>query len=195
MVYRDTKHNKTRIKTFPVAVSSHQRGNTADAVVAISNALIENNPHYLAPELIPPSQIEKMIKKLLDTQSSTAISNSSTGSASAMADYNNTTPSSHTNHDHKKSTTRHTNTNTNANDNNDDDDGAFFMPGQGKSEENLNDLTESEYQAKKAEMDVDFEQNRLRPGDAGYERDVRQEFAPAEEENDWDDSSDEDMYL
>lgn len=36
-------------------------------------------------------------------------------------------------------------------------------------------------------MELEFEKNRLKPGDAGYVWNKQIEFAPAEEENEWDD--------
>ena len=42
--------------------------------------------------------------------------------------------------------------------------------------------------AAKAAMGLEFEQNRLKPGDAGYDYDVRADFASPSQDNDWDDS-------
>ena len=39
-------------------------------------------------------------------------------------------------------------------------------------------------------MDVDFEAKRLKPGDEGFVWDKEVEFAPAEEDNDWDEEDD-----
>lgn len=42
----------------------------------------------------------------------------------------------------------------------------------------LNKLTVKELQKEKQKMDVDFEKNRKKPGDKGFEYDVRKEFGP-----------------
>jgi hypothetical protein len=36
-------------------------------------------------------------------------------------------------------------------------------------------------------MELEFEKNRLKPGDPGYVWNKEVEFTPAEEENEWDD--------
>ena len=46
----------------------------------------------------------------------------------------------------------------------------------------LNKLTVEELEKEKAKMDVNFEQNRKKPGDDGFEYDVRKEFAEPKEE-------------
>jgi hypothetical protein len=40
-------------------------------------------------------------------------------------------------------------------------------------------------------MDKDFHTRRLKPGDPNYEWDKQSEFAPATEENEWDEDEDE----
>ena len=55
----------------------------------------------------------------------------------------------------------------------------------------LNRASEHELEMAKARMSAGFEATRLRPGDAGYQYDVRVEFAPAgEDAGSWDDESD-----
>ena len=61
----------------------------------------------------------------------------------------------------------------------------------------LNRASEQELEMAKARMSTGFEATRLRPGDAGYQYDVRVDFAPAgddagswDDESDWDDDDD-----
>ena len=55
----------------------------------------------------------------------------------------------------------------------------------------LNRASEHELEMAKARMSAGFEATRLRPGDAGYQYDVRVEFEPAgEDAGSWDDESD-----
>eukprot|EP00955_Chlamydomonas_euryale_P107159 365747-Chlamydomonas_euryale.AAC.36 len=56
----------------------------------------------------------------------------------------------------------------------------------------LNHVTELELRMAKARMDQAFNQNRLRPGDPGYVYDKEVDFAPATENNDWDEDDEED---
>lgn len=55
-------------------------------------------------------------------------------------------------------------------------------------------MSEEENLAAKQFMDVDFERNRVKPGDTGFRYDVRKEFGEPAEECDWDeeDSDDDD---
>jgi len=66
------------------------------------------------------------------------------------------------------------------NDFDDDDDNAV--------EADLNLVSPSELEQVKKDMDVQFEANRLQPGDPGYKHDVREEFAQQgnESDNSWD---------
>jgi hypothetical protein len=50
----------------------------------------------------------------------------------------------------------------------------------------LNRVSEEENQRAKAEMDLLFNVNRLKPGDPGYVWDKRVDFTTAEESNEWD---------
>ena len=59
------------------------------------------------------------------------------------------------------------------------------------SQVDLNAISEVLNQAVKDQMGSTFEQNRLKPGDAGYQYDVRADFASPTVDNDWDDSEDE----
>lgn len=53
-------------------------------------------------------------------------------------------------------------------------------------DEDLNLLSEDQLKAKKAEMDVLFEANRLKPGDDGYEYDKEVDFSGPKMESGWD---------
>jgi len=57
----------------------------------------------------------------------------------------------------------------------------------GTDGDDLNKVSAEELAARKAAMEVDFERNRVKPGDAAFRHDKRIEFAPAEESNEWDD--------
>jgi len=61
------------------------------------------------------------------------------------------------------------------------------------SEEDLNKLDDKELQQKKALMDVAFEQNKKRPGDAGYQYDVQKDFLGNKQPNEWDEGLDDDF--
>lgn len=52
-------------------------------------------------------------------------------------------------------------------------------------------MSEEENKKAKAIMSVGFERNRLKPGDPGFEYDVRKEFAQPTEECDWDEEGEE----
>ncbi|KAI9094869.1 hypothetical protein DFS34DRAFT_627500 [Phlyctochytrium arcticum] len=54
---------------------------------------------------------------------------------------------------------------------------------------NLNQLDNGELQKVKESMDVEFERNRIAKGDKDFVYDVRKNFGPAEEDNDWDEDS------
>lgn len=56
-------------------------------------------------------------------------------------------------------------------------------------EEDLNKVTEDELEERKAEMDILFEANRIKPGDKGYEYDREVEFGGAKIESGWDSAS------
>ena len=49
-------------------------------------------------------------------------------------------------------------------------------------------VDQSELDEAKKRMDAGFEARRVRPGDAQYQYDIRVDFEPATEDNDWDDS-------
>jgi hypothetical protein len=54
----------------------------------------------------------------------------------------------------------------------------------------LNKLTPEEVMQYKKKMDLEFNKNQLRPGDEGYEYDLRKDFVP-EDNCSWDESEDE----
>ena len=58
-------------------------------------------------------------------------------------------------------------------------------------EGDLNKVPQHELAAAKRRMDAGFEANRLRPGDDGYEHDVRVDFGDADEACSWDEDDDE----
>lgn len=55
------------------------------------------------------------------------------------------------------------------------------------AEVDLNKVTEVELALAKKRMEQDFNKNRLKPGDPGFEYDKQVDFGPATEDNDWDD--------
>lgn len=54
-------------------------------------------------------------------------------------------------------------------------------------DEDLNKLDDYELDKRKADMDKDFEKNRLRPGDDGFEYDKEVDFTAGKMESGWDD--------
>ena len=54
----------------------------------------------------------------------------------------------------------------------------------------LNKASDAEVAAAKAKMDVEFNKKQLKPGDDGFEWDVRMDFEAGGESNDWDEESD-----
>lgn len=56
-------------------------------------------------------------------------------------------------------------------------------------DDDLNHISEEELKKRKAEMDVLFEANRLRPGDEGYEYDKERDFSGPRIESGWDSDS------
>ena len=54
------------------------------------------------------------------------------------------------------------------------------------NEEDLNKASDKHLEKRKAEMDVQFEANRLRPGDKGYVYDKEVEFGQPQIESGWD---------
>ena len=56
-------------------------------------------------------------------------------------------------------------------------------------DEDLNKLNDSELKKKKAEMDVEFEKNNIKKGDANFQYDVRKEFDNEQYAAEWDDES------
>ena len=54
----------------------------------------------------------------------------------------------------------------------------------------LNKASDAEVERAKREMDVLFDANRKKPDDPSYVHDVRIDFEPADEDNDWDEESD-----
>lgn len=76
-------------------------------------------------------------------------------------------------------------------DDDDDDDGCLvlepdFVTADG-CEVDLNKVSDYELRLAKAQMNAAFQQNQLRPGDAGYVYDKQADFAPVKGANDWDD--------
>ena len=56
-------------------------------------------------------------------------------------------------------------------------------------DEDLNKLNDSELKKKKAEMDVEFEKNNIKKGDANFQYDIRKEFDHEQYAAEWDDES------
>ena len=54
----------------------------------------------------------------------------------------------------------------------------------------LNKASDAELAVAKAKMDVEFEKKRLKPGDHGFEWDLRVDFDAGDESNEWDEESD-----
>ncbi|KAJ3012555.1 UNVERIFIED_CONTAM: Centrosomal protein of 19 kDa [Siphonaria sp. JEL0065] len=54
---------------------------------------------------------------------------------------------------------------------------------------NLNKLSDQELSIIKNDMNTEFEKNRIKPGDPGFQYDVQKQFEPTTEDNDWDSSS------
>ena len=55
--------------------------------------------------------------------------------------------------------------------------------------EDLNKLNDSDLKKKKAEMDVEFEKNNIKKGDANFQYDIRKEFDHEQYAAEWDDES------
>ncbi|XP_006823945.1 centrosomal protein of 19 kDa-like [Saccoglossus kowalevskii] len=68
--------------------------------------------------------------------------------------------------------------------------GAIKMENTIDPDEDLNKLDDIALSRKKAIMDEDFEKNRKKPGDEGFEYEVEVDFLPAIETSGWDDQSD-----
>jgi hypothetical protein len=56
-------------------------------------------------------------------------------------------------------------------------------------DEDLNKLNDSDLKKKKAEMDVEFEKNNIKKGDANFQYDIRKEFDQEQYAAEWDDES------
>ena len=56
-------------------------------------------------------------------------------------------------------------------------------------DEDLNKLNDSQLKKKKAEMDVEFEKNNIKKGDANFQYDIRKEFDHEQYAAEWDDES------
>ena len=56
-------------------------------------------------------------------------------------------------------------------------------------DEDLNKLNDSELKKKKAEMDIGFEKNNIKKGDANFQYDIRKEFDHEQYAAEWDDES------
>ena len=56
-------------------------------------------------------------------------------------------------------------------------------------DEDLNKLNDSELKKKKAEMDVEFEKNNIKKGDANFKYDIRKEFDHEQYAAEWDEES------
>ena len=56
-------------------------------------------------------------------------------------------------------------------------------------DEDLNKLNDSQLKKKKAEMDVEFEKNNIKKGDANFQYDIRKEFDNEQYAAEWDDES------
>ena len=56
-------------------------------------------------------------------------------------------------------------------------------------DEDLNKLNDSALKKKKAEMDVEFEKNNIKKGDANFQYDIRKEFDQDQYGAEWDDES------
>ena len=56
-------------------------------------------------------------------------------------------------------------------------------------DEDLNKLNDSELNKKKAEMDIEFEKNNIKKGDANFQYDIRKEFDHEQYAAEWDDDS------
>ena len=56
-------------------------------------------------------------------------------------------------------------------------------------DEDLNKLNDSDLKKKKAEMDVEFEKNNIKKGDANFQYDIRKEFDHEQYAAEWDDES------
>ena len=56
-------------------------------------------------------------------------------------------------------------------------------------DEDLNKLNDSELNKKKAEMDIEFEKNNIKKGDAKFQYDIRKEFDHEQYAAEWDDDS------
>ena len=63
-------------------------------------------------------------------------------------------------------------------------------PPPGNNEEDLNKLDDYELDKRKADMDKDFEKNRIRPGDVDFVYDKEVEFNGGKIESGWDDEDD-----
>ena len=56
-------------------------------------------------------------------------------------------------------------------------------------DEDLNKLNDSELKKKKAEMDIGFEKNNIKKGDANFKYDIRKEFDHEQYAAEWDEES------
>ena len=56
-------------------------------------------------------------------------------------------------------------------------------------DEDLNKLNDSALKKKKAEMDIEFEKNNIKKGDANFQYDIRKEFDHEQYAAEWDDES------
>lgn len=65
-----------------------------------------------------------------------------------------------------------------------------LIPPAGSGEEDLNRLDDFQLNKRKADMDIDFEKNRIRPGDKDFVYDKEVEFNEGKIESGWDDDND-----
>ena len=74
----------------------------------------------------------------------------------------------------------------------DDDDWGELDEDIDYNKKDLNKLSRSEVEKHKKEMDVEFNKNALKPGDAGFVYEKEVDFVPGNEKNEFDETSEDD---
>ena len=127
----------------------------------VAEKIVQSHPNLLAPHLVSTSQVERLIRRLIDAQAADGAA-PLTGAAAAPAP---SKPAA--------------------------EPAAAPSPQRGGGSQwgDLNKASDEEVKAAKAAMAVDFDKHALKPGDAGYVHDKRVEIPPDEEleDNEWDD--------
>lgn len=138
----------------------------------VAEKIVQAHPNLLAPHLVSTSQVERLIRKLVEQQKRDAMlgaadkpASSEAAAALASAPAAPAAPSASA------------------------PSGSSAPGGLQWSERDLNKASDEEVQAAKASMTLDFEKHALRPGDTAYVHDKRVEVPPEDEleDNDWDD--------